>query len=259
MSSLENLVQKVQGGDSQAFLELVQKTEGTFYRFAQKMCSSQEDAQDAVQETFLTLHQKIHQFRGDSSFLSWSYAIVRSHCQKQRKKNKKSDDLSENIADHKNLILSSSQNELEREIEKAIDHLDPKYREIFVLRDVEGMSTEEVSQITGLTISNVKSRLHRARESVREDLSLVFGDSPQAKTSYESKPVKLVKLYSMYLENDLEKSFCDYMKERMQDCPECAKSCKELDSILSSCKKSKEKCMMAPEDLHKKILNIILK
>lgn len=177
-----NLIEKAKGGDRKALAELVKKYEQTVYNFSFKICRDPDKAENIMQETFLSMVRSLHQFDGSSKLSTWIYRIVANHClmaaRKQRHKSFVSID-DENslydeseIADWNTAPFKSTENRELREIlDKAIQKLAPDYRIVFLLRDVEGLSTEETAKASQLTIAAVKSRLHRARAFLRKEIN----------------------------------------------------------------------------------------
>lgn len=170
-----------------AFDRLYRDHVDRMYRFAQRLCGSPEDAKDLVQETFLSAYRNLKDFRGDSSVSTWLYTIAAHACQRMRRKRKGEPDYKLSLdtliptADGEMPIqvpgedLSPEERleykELRRSLLAAVHKLPKKYRMVLVLRDMEGLSAREVGAVMGLTERAVKSRLHRARLFVRQELS----------------------------------------------------------------------------------------
>jgi len=183
--SEDEFIQKAQQGDRNALAELVKKYEQTVYNFAFKICRDREKAENTMQETFLSMVKNLHQFDNKSKLSTWLYTIVSNHCLMLARSSKKYDSLSfddDDInIDEKTIInwsVSPDQimenNELKVILDAAIQKLPPDYRVVFLLRDVEGFSTEETGKMTDLSIPAVKSRLHRARAFLRNELTKSF-------------------------------------------------------------------------------------
>lgn len=178
----KELVQLAQAGDRKALSELVKSHEQTVYNFAFKICRDKEKAENTMQETFLSMVKNISQFSGDSKLSTWLYRIVANHCMMAARSQKKFTfvevETEESLFDEKYLSdstrlpeVSIENNELRKQLDNAINKLAPEYRLVFLLRDVEEQSTEETARITGLSVAAVKSRLHRARAFLRNELS----------------------------------------------------------------------------------------
>lgn len=177
------LIEKSKKGDRKALSELVKIYEQTVYNFSFKICRDREKAEHTMQETFMSMIKNINQFSGKSKLSTWLYTIVSNHClmmaRSQRKHNLTSslhdDDLlfdESSVADWNISPDKVTENsELKEILDYAIQKLQPEYRIVFLLRDIEGLSTEETAQIINLSVPAVKSRLHRARAFLRKELN----------------------------------------------------------------------------------------
>jgi len=179
------LIKLAQSGDKKALAELVRNYEQTIYNFAFKICRDKNKAEHIMQETFYSMVKSLYQFDGNSKLSTWLYRIVSNHCLMLARKIKSRpfvplDDEEglfeeKHAADWSSLPYKSAENEELKEIlDEAIQNLSPEYRMIFLLRDVEGLSTEETAQATDLSVPAVKSRLHRARAFLRNELNRAF-------------------------------------------------------------------------------------
>lgn len=180
----KELVELAQKGDSKALSKLVKDHEQTVYNFAFKICRDREKAENIMQETFLSMIKHLNQFDGNSKLSTWLYRIVSNHCLMQARKERNKyfvsineeteDELYEDkyVADWSRIPnLDVENSELKKILDESIDKLAPDYRVVFLLRDVEGLSTEETARATDLSIPAVKSRLHRARAFLRKELN----------------------------------------------------------------------------------------
>ena len=182
------LVQAAQRGDVGAFEQLIKKYDRNVFRIAQHITQNREDAEDVVQDAFLKAYQKLDQFQGNSKFYTWIVRIaVNEALMKLRKR--KSDKLvsmDEDVETDEGTITREfadwspnpeqqyNQAELNDILSRTIQGLPASFRTVFVLRDVEGLSTEETAEMLGLSVPAVKSRLLRARLQLRERLSRHF-------------------------------------------------------------------------------------
>jgi len=180
-----NLIEEAKKGNRKALSELVKKYEQTIYNFSFKICRDPEKAENIMQETFYSLVKSIWQFDGNSKFSTWLYRIVANHCLMQARKQKGKNNISlendedlyseKHIADWSSLpYLSTENTELRKILDDAIKKLSPDYRIIFLLRDVEGLSTEETAEAANISVPAVKSRLHRARAFLRKEIDEAF-------------------------------------------------------------------------------------
>ena len=182
------LVQAAKKGDDSAFEELVRRYDRNVFRIAQHITQNREDAEDVVQDAFLKAYENLDQFQGQSKFYTWLVRIaVNEALMKLRKRRpermvsldeevKTEDDaLPREVADWTpNPEQQYTQAELRDILSRTIQGLPPGFRTVFVLRDVEGLSTEETAEALDLSIPAVKSRLLRARLQLRERLSRYF-------------------------------------------------------------------------------------
>lgn len=176
------LIKKAQGGDKPALAKLVKEYQQTVYNFAFKMCRNKDKAEHTMQETFLSMVKNLKQFTGKSKLSTWLYTVVSNNCLMLARSSKKHDyssiDDEDSLVDENNLVewkitpeKMTENNELKSVLDEAIMKLSPEYRVVFLLRDVEGLSTEETGKITELSVPAVKSRLHRARAFLRKEIS----------------------------------------------------------------------------------------
>jgi RNA polymerase sigma-70 factor, ECF subfamily len=183
------LVEASIGGDASAFEMLVRRYSQRLLRVAQQVTRSLDDAQDAVQETFLNAYQKLCQFEGNSKFSTWLIRIALNESLLILRKRRSSmtreivseskDDWSKNlpfqISDwHPNPEQLYGQAELQQILRTALSRLRPTLRCVFVLRDIEGYTIAETAGMLNLNSNVVKVRLHRARLELRETLSRHF-------------------------------------------------------------------------------------
>ena len=182
------LVQQAKDGDLEAFSELVRRYDRNIFRIAQHITHNEEDAQDVVQDAFLKAYQNLEQFQGNSKFYTWLVRIaVNEALMKLRKRrNDRTVSIDEDVeTDEGSMpreVADWSPNpeqlygtsELGDILKKTIQGLPPGFRTVFVLRDIEGLSTEETAEMLGLSVPAVKSRLLRARLQLRERLARYF-------------------------------------------------------------------------------------
>lgn len=179
------LIKNINDGNPHLMESLVGKYSRRLYNFGLKICRNPTDAEDLVQDTFINMIRYMKYFRYETKFKNWLYRVAVTACIRMRKKSKFAPDIeiSMDDADFKDALEAQSCGSLTEEpidklisleseqiVKNAIQALPPQYRLILILRDMEGFSVEETSKITGLSQSNVKVRLHRARHQVREKL-----------------------------------------------------------------------------------------
>jgi RNA polymerase sigma-70 factor (ECF subfamily) len=182
------LVAQAREGDMQAFTNLVQRYDGKIFRLAMHVTQNREDAEDVLQETFMKAYEHLDQFKGDSKFYTWivRIAVNQALMKLRRRRTDKSVSMDETIDTGEDTVVREiaawdenpeqrfSREEIGNIMDGAIDSLEPIYRSVFVLRDVEDLSTEETAEALGLSVPAVKSRLLRARLQLREKLTRFF-------------------------------------------------------------------------------------
>jgi RNA polymerase sigma-70 factor (ECF subfamily) len=183
----KTLVALAQKGDNKALTELVKSHSPKIYNLGLRMMRNEKDAEDVLQETFLTLVKKIHTFKGKSTLYTWLYRVA-MNISLEKLKDKHHTQMAVSIDDPMYESLGSfepmelpdftdeklSDEQFRSYLNKAMEDLNDKLRAVFVLRDIEGRSVAETAKILDLTESNVKVRLMRARLVLRDRLSEIF-------------------------------------------------------------------------------------
>src|SRR5205823_8857562 len=182
------LVGRAKAGDVGAFEELVRRYDRNVFRIAQHITQNREDAEDVVQDAFLKAYSNLAQFQGQSKFYTWlvRIAVNEALMKLRRRRPERTVSLDQEVQTEEDSIPREvadwspnpeqlySQGELREILGRTIQGLPPSFRTVFVLRDVEGLSTEETADALGLSVPAVKSRLLRARLQLRERLSRHF-------------------------------------------------------------------------------------
>jgi RNA polymerase sigma-70 factor (ECF subfamily) len=190
MAGGDALLNKLQAGDPLAFAQFVEENQGQVYNLALRMLNDPQEAEDVLQETFLNAYKALPEFQGRSSLSTWLYRIA-SNASLMRLRKKRPDTVSvdepltldagdsvpRQLVDWSNLpedeLLSS---EARHVMDEAVSDLPEPLRIVFVLRDLQGLSTAETGEVLGLSDGAVKTRLHRARLKLREKLSSYFAE-----------------------------------------------------------------------------------
>ena len=182
------LVRAAKGGDDGAFNQLVERYDRNVFRIAQHITQNREDAEDVVQDAFLKAFTNLHQFQEQSKFYTWlvRIAVNEALMKLRRRRPERTVSLDEDIQTGEDSVprevadwspnpeQNYNQAELREILTKTIQGLPPGFRTVFILRDVEGLSTEETADALELSIPAVKSRLLRARLQLRERLNRFF-------------------------------------------------------------------------------------
>ena len=169
-----DLVRLCQNGDMAAFGQLFHKYHERVYSTAYRMTGNQQDAEDLTQEIFLKAYQSINKFRFRSAFSSWLYRLAVNSCIDELRKRKKNDatPLTEEMPemDVNTPEDQAISREREGQIWGAINSLNERERAIVILRDVEGLSYNEIAEVLRCSLGRVKSRLHEARQKLKAAL-----------------------------------------------------------------------------------------
>jgi len=182
------LVAQAKAGDQNAFTELVNRYERKIYRLAKNITQNDEDAEDVLQDAFLKAYTHLDNFKGDSKFYTWivRIAVNEALMRLRKRKTDRSVPLDEPVELGEETVQREiavwednpeqqySQEEWRRILDEAVDSLKPDFLTVFVLRDIEELSTEETAETLGISVPAVKSRLLRARLALRERLTRQF-------------------------------------------------------------------------------------
>jgi RNA polymerase sigma-70 factor (ECF subfamily) len=242
----EGLLAAARAGDKQALEALLERHQEQVYRFGMKMCRDPEDARDVLQDTLLAMARSVRDFRGASSLSTWLYTIARSFCIKKRRRSKFAPEeersLDSDMAGEARRLAAPGEHpddalagrEVEHALEQAIGALDPMYREVLLLRDVEGLSAPEVAEVLGVSTQAVKSRLHRARLAVRERVAPLLGieSAPPAPGGCPD----VLTMFSQHLEDEISAERCAEMERHLEGCGRCRGTCDSLKRTLALCR-----------------------
>jgi len=189
----EELVELARAGRREAFDHLVMRYEDQTYRLARRLTRNEEDAEDVLQEAFIQAYRSLSTFKGTSKFSTWLYRITVNYAlMRLRKGNVSFVSLDEPLETGRGAIKPDLPSEepdplarlIQREtgdlVDRAIDELPPVSRAVFVLRHVEGLSTQDTCKMLNLTPSAAKSRLHRSRTVLAERLTSALEDDVRA-------------------------------------------------------------------------------
>jgi len=202
----DSLVERLRAGEREAFELLVRTYQAKVYSLLYHLIGNSEDARDATQETFLRIYCKVKQFRGECRLRTWIYRVALNQAANYRRwwKRRRRDDtisidcrdgdeglsvietLADDRADPEQVVLLHEQR---RQLIKALEKLKPRFRTALILRDVEGLSYEEIAAALKLSIGTVKSRIARARDSMRQELHKLEG-GPNGRAQERARNVK---------------------------------------------------------------------
>ena len=174
-------VRRLLQGETDAFEVLVRRHQKTIFNLVYRMLGDYDEAAEISQEVFLSAYRSIRQFRGDANFSTWLYRIALNHASTRRRNLAKwqqrlvpidtTEPVSERELDPAETV---EQKEIQEEVQKALNSLEPEDAKIILLKDLQDVPYEEVARVLEVPIGTVKSRLHRARQALKTRLAPYF-------------------------------------------------------------------------------------
>lgn len=177
----EMLVQRAQAGDHASLCELIARYERRTYNLAYRLMGNHADASDAAQEALVRICVRLDNFRGDSAFSTWLFRVVTNTCldELRRRGRLRHASLDEALPLEEGAVLRQAtdtgegpveyaeRQEVQAAVQRAINRLPDEYRVVIILRDLHGLTYQEIAAALGTTLGTIKSRLHRARQALR--------------------------------------------------------------------------------------------
>lgn len=268
--------------DTEKAIALLQRT---VYSFSMKVCGHPEDAEDTMQEVLYRSLRYLARFQEPKALAVWLYTVTRNRCWRMRRKSAHAprqvlslDELMPDEAEMARLLGDSSRQpeahllrgEQHQILHQAILRIPAQLRIVLVLHDMEELTTEEVAQILDLQPGTVRVRLHRARLSVRKELSRASDGSIRSRRSGTVKtpkrrpqrkparrPAECRELFarlSDYLDGRLEPLSCDHLRAHIEACPSCVAFLHDLRSAIDRCHSMKVACNPAIAKQLRKLL-----
>lgn len=242
------LIAAAKSGDRAALEALLAAYAQRVYGFGMRMCSNHADAEDVAQETMIALARGIDTFAERASLSTWLYTVARSFCIKKRRKSKYAPAAVASLESDPGVAAAAdagghgvtaptpdaalAQKQAEAAIVAALGRLPPSYREVLLLRDVEGLTAPEAATVLGLTVAAVKTRLHRARAELRGLLGDALGAASPATPSCPD----VMDLFSQHVEGEISAAACAAMEQHLAGCTRCQGVCDSLRSQLALCR-----------------------
>lgn len=188
----EQLIARFQLGDVQAFDILVRRYKDQLLNFIYRFVGNRSDAEDIVQETFLRVYKNKHYYKEIAKFSTWVYTIAGNLAKTElrRRKRHKIFSVSNFINEERDYDIPDKEHSPEKKvdssiqetiIQKAIEKLPIKFKEVIILRDIQGFAYEEISQILNIPLGTVKSRVNRGRLKLQEDLKFLYETEPNTR------------------------------------------------------------------------------
>jgi RNA polymerase sigma-70 factor, ECF subfamily len=263
-SEIEQTVLLLRRGDDEALEQALVLLQNTVFSFSMRVCGQREDAEDTMQEVLAKSVPYLSKFDSPKALLVWLYKVAKNRCLMSRRRSKFAPkeelSLDELMPDRKQLELLSTNGSINPEmfairseeagrLREAIHKLPPQYRIVLVLRDMEGLTDDEVAEITGLRSGTVRVRLHRARLFVRKELMKAWKPlrskpgklASQAVPTGQPRPAPCKAMFaelSNYLDEQLNDSLCEELEKHLEGCEPCKAFLASLQATIDQCRKS---------------------
>ena len=265
-AEVEEAVELLQRGDDAGIEQALSLLQNTVFSFSMRVCGHREDAEDTMQEVLLKSIPQLPKFDSPKALVVWLYKVAKNRCLMSRRKSKFAPahelSLEELMPDRNELEQLSAdgrinpesfaiQSEQASRLRDAIQKLPPQYRIVLVLRDMEGLSDDEVAEITGVRAGTVRVRLHRARLFVRKELMRTCVPREKEKASVEVhaadglRPARckaMLAELSNYLDEQLDDSLCEELERHMNGCQPCQAFVATLEASIEQCRRSPGDC-----------------
>lgn len=258
---IEEAIRLLKSGDPQSTEKAIALLQDSVFSFSLRVCNQREDAEDTMQEVLLKSVPVLAHFENAKALAVWLYKVAKNRCLMTRRKSKFAPkeelSLDELMPDRMELaVLAKSganpeafaiRSQESGWLRDAVQKVPPDYRIILVLRDMEGLSDEEVAEITGLRAGTVRVRLHRARLFVRKEISkrIRAGKLASARNrAPEAEPFRPANCKAMfaelsnYLDERLDDSMCTELEKHMDACEPCKAFLSSLENTILALKKS---------------------
>jgi RNA polymerase sigma-70 factor (ECF subfamily) len=263
-SDVEQAVELLQRGDDDALAKALELLQKSVFSFSMRVCGQQQDAEDTMQEVLIKSLPHLPKFTSSKALAVWLYKVARNSCLLSRRKSKFAPKVEMSLEDlmpdredleqlHGAAILSPESSVIrgqqDQRVREAIRSLPPHYRIVIVLRDMEGLTDEEVAEVTGLRPGTVHVRLHRARLFVRKELAKLNGPKKTSaaprKAKVLSRPGHCEKMFAGlldYLDGQLDDFSCAEMETHLNGCEPCKEFLRSLESTIESCRNTSAEC-----------------
>jgi RNA polymerase sigma-70 factor (ECF subfamily) len=263
---IEQAVALLDKHDQRSLEQALELLQGTVLSFSMKVCGQREDAEDTMQEVLVKALPYLPKFESPRALLVWLYKVAKNCCLMSRRKSKFAPkqglSLEELMPDRQELAQLGKEgplnpdalairNQQAKRLRQVIQELPPEYRIILVLRDMEGLTDEEVGEITGLRPGNVRVRLHRARLFVRKELAR-YGQKARTARKADGvahvleaatpgkRPASCKVLFAQlsdYLDEQLDDSLCEKLEEHLAGCEPCKAFVESLEATITQLSK----------------------
>jgi RNA polymerase sigma-70 factor (ECF subfamily) len=259
-AEIEEAVRLLQHGNEASVGQALELLQNTVYSFSMRVCGQREDAEDTMQEVLLKSIPHLPKFDSPKALLVWLYKVAKNRCLMNRRKSKFAPaqelSLEELMPDRKELEQLAGDDRVTPEafairseqasrLRGAVQKLPPQYRIVLVLRDMEGLTDDEVAEITGLRPGTVRVRLHRARLFVRKELMRTWmakgnrGARAHTRPHEENRPARCKAMFaelSDYLDEQLDDSLCEELEQHLNGCGPCRVFLTTLQATVEQCR-----------------------
>ncbi|HYL12185.1 MAG TPA: sigma-70 family RNA polymerase sigma factor [Terriglobales bacterium] len=260
---IEQAIALLQREDSQSLEEALALLQSTVFSFSMRVCGQREDAEDTTQEVLFKSLPYLPRFESPKALVVWLYKVAKNRCLMSRRKSKfapqRELSLEELMPDRQELEQLAEGNRINpesfairseeaRSLRAAIQKLPPQYRIVLVLRDMEGLTDQEVAEITGLRAGTVRVRLHRARLFVRKELMKLAQPRRavrEVKATAQPRPARCKAMFaelSDYLDEKLDDSLCEELEKHLDGCEPCKAFLSSLEVTIEQCRKVPSEC-----------------
>lgn len=238
-------------GDERALEALLARHEKAVYRFGLRMCGSEEDAKDVLQETLLAAFRGVHDFREEAQLSTWLYQVARTYCFRARRRRAGAPASLEPLeGDAARRVASTERSpdettharQMGEALQAAILALPDTAREVLILRDVEGLTAEEAATVVGVEVRALKSRLHRARLQLRENLATLVGED----VARGGGCPELARTLGELGAHELDQAACVRLEDHLERCALCGEACQSLKKSVSLCRRIPGDSVPAP-------------
>jgi RNA polymerase sigma-70 factor (ECF subfamily) len=264
-AEIERAVELLRDGEDSSVEQALALLQNTVFSFSMRVCGQREDAEDTMQDVLLKSIPHLPKFDNPKALVVWLYKVAKNRCLMSRRKSKFAPahelSLDELMPDRSELEQLSADGRVNPEafairseqasrLREAVQKLPPPYRIVLVLRDMEGLTDDEVAEITGVRPGTIRVRLHRARLFVRKELMRTWMPNKKGSTAaaQRDEPVRPANCKAMfaelsnYLDEQLDDSICEDLERHIAGCGPCRVFVATLEATIEQCRNSAGEC-----------------
>jgi len=269
-AEIEKAVALLRRGDEEGLEQALGLLQSTVFSFSMRVCGQREDAEDTMQEVLLKSVPYLPKFESPRALVVWLYKVAKNRCLMSRRRSKFAPrqelSLEDLMPDRKEMEQLAADGRINPEsyaihsqqasrLREAIQRLPAPYRVVLVLRDMEGLTDDEVAEITGLRPGTVRVRLHRARLFVRKEMMRAWkprkiAAAASAGPETGPRPAKCKELFaelSNYLDDKLDDSMCEELEKHIGGCGPCQVFIASLEATIEQCRRAPAECPAGKE------------